>query len=67
LALHRSLEEYDARLVLQIHDEVILEVAESQVDEVVEVIEKTMTGVWDLKSGLEVKVRVGETWGELGM
>ena len=65
LHLDRKLQEWDARMVLVIHDELLFEVAENQVDDVVGIIKKTMEGAWDLESGLEVKVKVGGTWGEL--
>ena len=57
---------WDACMILQIHDELILEARESQAAEVARIVEETMVGALTLRTGLKVKVRVGETWAELG-
>jgi len=55
------------RLLLQIHDELLLEVEESRVDEVRDMVVKEMINAGDgLHVPLEVKWRVGPTWGSLG-
>ncbi len=52
------------RLVLQVHDEVILEVPPSRIEEASEVVLDTLSGAFDLLVPLEVHLSVGESWAE---
>jgi len=51
-----------ARLVLQIHDELLLECPPDGVDGVRRSVAEAMTGAYDLDPPLAVDVGVGETW-----
>lgn len=53
-----------ARLVLQIHDELLLEVPEDEVAEIKEMVKKEMEGVLELTVPLKVKVSLGKNWAE---
>ncbi|HEC98065.1 MAG TPA: hypothetical protein ENI58_07955 [Nitrospirae bacterium] len=53
------------RLLLPVHDELLIEVKESLVSEVVPVIMKIMASVWRLKVPLEVEAEVGDNWGDM--
>lgn len=53
------------RMILQIHDEIILEVREDLADEVSKKVKEIMENVYKLKVPLVVDVKVGENWGEL--
>lgn len=53
-----------SRLVLQVHDEVILEVHPAEVAEVTELTVDTMRHAADLSVPLEVHVSVGATWAD---
>ncbi len=59
--------ERDAKLkmLLQVHDELVFEAAESIVKEVTPWIIKTMETVVELKVPVDVKVKIGKNWGEL--
>jgi len=61
LAAHRELPE-GAGLVLQVHDELLVECREDQVDEVVEVLRRAMEEVVELDVPLPVSVGVGRSW-----
>ncbi len=52
----------DARLIMQVHDELVLEVAENSVDEVKTEIARLMSAAADLKVPLLVDVGVGDNW-----
>ncbi|MFI8482160.1 DNA polymerase I [Pseudomonas sp. NPDC078700] len=54
----------DARVILQVHDELVLEVREDQVDEVREQIKLQMSGAATLDVPLLVEVGVGNNWDE---
>ncbi|MDO3388084.1 DNA polymerase I [Gilvimarinus sp. SDUM040013] len=54
----------DAKLVMQVHDELVLEVAEADVDAVCQGLEERMEQAAELKVPLLVEVGVGESWDE---
>jgi DNA polymerase-1 len=53
-----------ARLVLQVHDELLLEVPEPEVSKVKELVREEMVGAYDLDPKLAVDVGVGDNWAE---
>jgi len=54
----------DARLIMQVHDELVLEVAASQLQEVTEAIRERMSTAADLAVPLIVEIGVGSNWDE---
>jgi DNA polymerase-1 len=54
----------DARMVLQVHDELVFEVAREAVGPVGEVVRAEMEGVADLCVPLRVELRAGQNWAE---
>ncbi|HUL60879.1 MAG TPA: DNA polymerase I [Anaeromyxobacteraceae bacterium] len=57
-------ERRDARLLLQVHDELVLEVAEREVEPVVALVRREMMGAAQLTVPLEVEVGHGRSWAE---
>ena len=55
-------EEFDARMLLQIHDELIFEVHRSQLHEVARMVRTEMENVVQLSVPLAVTVKVGANW-----
>ncbi len=53
-----------ARLVLQVHDELLLEVPEPEVSKVRELVREEMCGAYDLDPQLAVDVGVGDNWAD---
>jgi DNA polymerase-1 len=53
-----------ARLVLQVHDELLVEVPEAEVRDVRAIVQEEMCGAFDLDPPLAVDVGVGENWAE---
>jgi len=53
-----------ARLVLQVHDELLLEVPEPEVSKVRDLVREEMCGAYDLDPALAVDVGVGDNWAE---
>ena len=51
-------------MIMQVHDELILEVAEAQLDAVRERVVALMSGAAELAIPLEVGVGVGDNWDE---
>jgi DNA polymerase I len=55
-------EELASRLVLQVHDEVIVEVAPGEEDEVLRLTESALTGAADLDVPLTISAATGASW-----
>ncbi len=53
-----------SRLVLQVHDELLIEAREDEVDEVVSILEDKMKHAADLQVALEVEAKTGRSWFE---
>jgi DNA polymerase-1 len=53
---------FRARLLLQVHDELLLEAPEDEVDRLVPVLRETMEGALPLSVPLTVDVKVGRSW-----
>ena len=51
-----------SRLVLQVHDELIFEAPLAEVEQIVELAQRTMCCVYDMDPPLDVHVGVGENW-----
>ncbi len=64
--LDRALESggYRSRLILQVHDEVLVEVAEGEHDQVADLVLRTLRGAADLRVPLEVNLAFGPTWAD---
>lgn len=64
IRMHRRLaeEKLRARMLLQVHDEVVLEVPEDELDAATQVVCATMENAIDLRVPLRVDVEVGQNW-----
>lgn len=62
LDLHANLQDYEATILLQVHDELIVEVLDAQVDEVAEIMQHTMQDAVALSVPLKVEVGKGQNW-----
>jgi len=58
-------EELDAFMLLQIHDELIFEIKEENVEEISRRFAYTMEHILELNVPLECSVSIGDSWGEL--
>jgi DNA polymerase-1 len=65
--LDRELEErrMSSRLILQIHDELLLEVPEAEAEEAKALVTRVMEGALDLEVPLVVDARLGKNWAEV--
>jgi len=66
VAIHERLraEGRSAHLVLQVHDELLLEVPETEVSKVRELVREEMVGAYPLDPALAVDIGVGDDWAE---
>jgi DNA polymerase I len=69
LAMIKVAEEYrnnpDVKMVLQVHDEIILEVKEALAEIVAQKVKTIMEKVYPLSVPLTVDVKTGDSWGEI--
>nr|WP_197981898.1 DNA polymerase I [Frigoribacterium sp. CFBP 13712] len=54
--------ELASRVLLQVHDEMIVEVAPGEVDAIRDIVRRQMSGAADLRVPLDVSVGLGESW-----
>jgi DNA polymerase-1 len=66
LGVHRGLAEAGlrSRLLLQVHDELVLEIAEGEQEAVEELVRREMGGAYQLDVPLDVSIGLGRTWHE---
>lgn len=62
LRLHPLLSDLDARLTLQVHDELVVEAANDRVDAVIGAVHDAMEGAYDLDVPLAVESGTGPNW-----
>ena len=55
---------YTSRLLLQVHDELILEVVTKEIDEVSELVREQMGKAYPLRAPLDVSVGIGKSWND---
>ena len=65
--LHRLLRERGlaSAMILQVHDELVLEVPEAELDQVRELVVDTMSNAYRLNVPLKVDTAVGKNWMEM--
>ena len=65
--LHREVEadHIEGRMLLQVHDELLFEVPEGEVDRFAESVPRIMTGAYELETGIEVEAKVGPNWADM--
>ena len=66
IKVHAELSEKfpEAKLLLQVHDELIVECPENQAEEVAKIMKTSMESVTQLTVPLKVSVEIGKRWGE---
>ncbi len=67
IAVDRRLAEEgsDAKMLLQVHDELMLEVPEEELEETARLVQDTMENVYPLVVPLKTEAKAGPNWGEL--
>jgi DNA polymerase-1 len=65
--LHREIDadQIEGRMLLQVHDELLFEVPEAELDQFAEKVPRIMTGAYELETGIEVEMKVGPNWADM--
>ncbi len=67
IRLHHALREQSlqARMILQVHDELVVEAPDEEVRSVKSLMCKVMEGAFELKAPLKVDLKIGQNWEEM--
>jgi DNA polymerase-1 len=65
--LHQALNKrkLQARMILQVHDELVIEAPEEEVETVAPLVREVMENAFDLKAPLKADLKIGENWEEI--
>jgi DNA polymerase-1 len=55
---------FRSRMILQVHDELLFEIHEDEIDEASRIIKKEMEKAWRLRVPLRVDIGIGKNWAE---
>jgi DNA polymerase I len=55
----------NAKMLLQVHDELVLECPEKEMEKTAQVIRETMANAYPMSIPLETEARAGKNWGEM--
>jgi DNA polymerase-1 len=66
--LHREMERRNlkSKMLLQIHDELLFEVPEDEVEEMKSLVSKLMPGAVELRVPVKIDIKLGRNWAEMG-
>ena len=64
--LYREMEKQKlkSKMLLQVHDELVFEVPEGEIDHLLALVKEEMEGVYRLEVPLNVDINVGDNWDE---
>lgn len=65
IQVYNNIKDYDAKIVLQIHDELLIEVKDEYLEKVVEIVKNTMENIVNFKIKLPVEIKSGKNWNEV--
>jgi len=65
IEVQKKLTTYDAKILIQVHDSILVECLDSQLSEVSKLIKETMEKVYPLDVKLAVDILSGKNWGDL--
>nr|HID13202.1 DNA polymerase I [Anaerolineae bacterium] len=67
IRLHEALKKrgLKSRMILQVHDELVLEVPEAEMEAVIPIAREAMEGAFPLAAPLKVDLKVGRNWEEM--
>jgi DNA polymerase-1 len=67
LNLHRELKarKHKASMILQVHDELVIEMPEDEIDTVTPLVIEIMENAYELKAPLRADARIGQNWFEM--
>jgi DNA polymerase-1 len=64
IRINEKLPSYKTRMILQVHDELLFEVREDELDPVSRLVREEMEGAWKLSVPIVVEIGTGKNWAE---
>jgi DNA polymerase-1 len=64
IRIHNRLKNFKANLIMQIHDELVLEIPEEEIEEVKEIVQYEMENAIPLKVPVVIDIGIGKNWYE---
>lgn len=65
IKVNEAIKNYNANILLQIHDELLIEVKDEELEEVKSVVKSSMEKVVDFGVDLPVEIKTGKNWGDV--
>lgn len=65
IKVNEAIENYDANILLQIHDELLIEVKDEELEEVKNIVKNTMENIVDFGVDFPVEIKTGKNWGDV--
>jgi DNA polymerase-1 len=65
IEMQSKLKNFSAKMILQVHDELVFEVKKGQEKKVGEIVKEVMENVVKLRVPVKVEVNIGHSWGEM--
>jgi DNA polymerase-1 len=67
IQIQNRIEEFDlsTKMIMQVHDELVFEVPEEELQKVIPMIRNEMERVMDLSAPLKVSIHSGKNWAEV--
>ncbi len=62
--INDKLEDYDSRMILQVHDELLFEVKDVELDKLSAMVKQEMESAWKLTVPIKVDMGTGSSWAE---
>lgn len=65
IEVSNSIKKFDAKIILQVHDELLIEVKDEFLDEVKNIVKNVMENIVHFKISLPVEIKVGKNWADV--
>lgn len=65
IKLDSQLKEYKTKMILQVHDELVFETLDNEVDKIYPVIKETMEKTFKLDVPVVIESKIGQNWGQM--
>jgi DNA polymerase-1 len=60
--IDKKIEKMRSMMILQVHDELVFEVPQAEIDVIKQIIKESMENAFNMKVPLKVEIEVGESW-----
>jgi len=64
IRINDRLADYESRMILQVHDELLFEVKKDELDKLSKMVKEEMEGAWRLIVPIKVDIGIGKNWSE---